>query len=244
MRPQPLPQLFGRAVRRIHCLGAGGMGVAPLAVYLARCGWEVSGEDDAMSAEVAPLLAEAGVAVRALPGECDLVVRSSAIPDSHPSLAAASARGLEIVRRGELLAEALRDKKLVAVCGSHGKTTTTAMLVTALRAAGFPSGYVSGGVFNDDTPIAAVGSNEWVVAEVDESDGTMDRFCPEITVLVNLDWDHPDRYGSLAQLEAAFDALCSRTRAAVLVADSCARRRPLAGAEASRAASRARATGA
>jgi UDP-N-acetylmuramate--L-alanine ligase/UDP-N-acetylenolpyruvoylglucosamine reductase len=222
MRPQPLPQLFGRTVRRIHCLGVGGMGVAPLAVYLARSGWEVSGEDDAMGAEVAPLLAAAGVSVRALPGECDLVVRSSAIPDSHPSFAAAAARGLEVVRRGELLAEALRDKRLVAVCGSHGKTTTTAMLVTALRASGFPSGYVSGGVFNDDTPIAAVGSNEWVVAEVDESDGTIDRFRPEITVLVNLDWDHPDRHRSLAELEAAFDALCSRTRAAVLVADSCA----------------------
>jgi UDP-N-acetylmuramate--L-alanine ligase/UDP-N-acetylenolpyruvoylglucosamine reductase len=221
MRPSPLPPLFGRDVSRIHCLGVGGMGVAPLAIYLARLGWAVSGEDDALSGEVAALLAAAGVRVAPLPGGCDLVVRSSAIPDSHPSFAAAAARGLQCVRRGELLAEAVREKRLVAVCGSHGKTTTTAMLVTALRRAGFPAGYVAGGLFSDSTPPAGAGSNEWVVAEVDESDGTIDGFAPEITVIVNLDWDHPDRYGSPAELEAAFAALCARTRGTVIVSDTC-----------------------
>jgi UDP-N-acetylenolpyruvoylglucosamine reductase len=197
------------------------MGVAPLAIYLARLGWAVSGEDDALSGEVAALLAGAGVKVGSLPGACDLVVRSSAIPDSHPSYAAALSRALPCVRRGELLAEVVRGRKLVAVCGSHGKTTTTAMLVTALRRAGFPAGYVAGGLFNDSTPPAGAGSNEWVVAEVDESDGTIDRFSPEITVLVNLDWDHPDRYGSPAELEAAFAALCARTKGMVIVSDAC-----------------------
>lgn len=222
MRASPLPGLFGIGVRRIHCLGVGGMGVAPLAIYLARRGWSVSGEDDALTPGVAQQLAAAGVAVGPLPMECDLVVRSSAIPDSHPSFAAAGLRGLPRVRRGELLAEALRGSKLVAVCGSHGKTTTTAMLVTALRTAGFPAGYVAGGLFNDSTAPAGAGSNEWVVAEVDESDGTIGGFSPEITVLLNLDWDHPDHYGSPDELKAAFMALCSRTRGAVLVSDSCA----------------------
>jgi UDP-N-acetylmuramate--alanine ligase len=158
--------------------------------------------------------------VLALPKECDLVVRSSAISDSHPSCAAALARGTPVVRRGELLAEVSKGHKLVAVCGSHGKTTTTAMLVTALRHARFPAGYVSGGLFNDDTPPAGVGSNEWLVAEIDESDGTIEAFSPEITVLVNLDWDHPDRYASPAEIEAAFAALCARTRGKVLVSDA------------------------
>ncbi len=221
MRPSPPPSLFGRSVRRIHCLGVGGMGMAPLAVYLARSGWQVSGEDDALAEEVAPFLAGAGVRLVGLPDACDLVVRSSAVHESHPSFAAAAARGLEVVRRGELLAEVLRERKLVAVCGSHGKTTTTAMLVTALRAAGFPAGYVCGGLFNDATPPAAVGSNDWVVAEIDESDGTIDGFSPEITVLVNLDWDHPDRYGTPADVERTFSALCARTRGAVLVGDAC-----------------------
>jgi len=222
MRPAPLPPLFGREVQAIHCLGVGGMGVAPLAIYLARLGWAVSGEDDALTPGVAGLLAAAGVRTVALPEACDLVVRSSAIPEAHPSCRWAAARGLPLVRRGELLAEVVRDKRLVAVCGSHGKTTTTAMLVTALRQAAFPAGYVGGGLFNDATPPAAAGSNEWVVAEVDESDGTIENFSPEITVLVNLDWDHPDRYGSLAELEAAFRALCGRTRGPVLVNDTSA----------------------
>jgi UDP-N-acetylmuramate--alanine ligase len=221
MRPSPLPALFGRRVARIHCLGVGGMGVAPLAIYLARSGWSVSGEDDALSAEVSACLSAAGVSVGALPAGADLVVRSSAIPDSHPSFLSASSRGIPAVRRGELLAEVVRGRKLVAVCGSHGKTTTTAMLVTALRRAGFPAGYVGGGLFNDATPPAAAGSNDWVVAEIDESDGTIDGFSPEITVLVNLDWDHPDRYRSPDELEAAFLALCGRTRGPVLVSDAC-----------------------
>ena len=222
MRASPLPSLFGRGVSKIHCLGVGGMGVAPLAIYLARRGWRISGEDDALTHEVSQQLAAAGVAVGPIPAECDLVVRSSAIQESHPSYGAAVARGLPCVRRGELLAEVMRDKKLVAVCGSHGKTTTTAMLVTTLRTAGFPAGYVGGGLFNDSTAPAGVGSNDWVVAEIDESDGTIDGFCPEITVLLNLDWDHPDRYGSAAEMEATFAALCARTRGTVLVSDACA----------------------
>jgi UDP-N-acetylmuramate--alanine ligase len=220
MRPSPVPPLFGRAVAAIHCLGVGGMGVAPLAIYLSRCGWRVSGEDDALTPEVEGLLSEAGVAVGPLPAECDLVVRSSAVPASHPAMAEAARRGLPCVRRGELLAEAVREKRLVAVCGSHGKTTTTAMLVTLLRRAGFPAAYVGGGLFADATPPAAPGSNEWVVAEVDESDGTIGAFAPEITLIVNLDWDHPDRYGTPADFEAAFAGLCDRTRGAVLVSDA------------------------
>ncbi len=222
MRPAPLPPLFGRAVKRIHCLGVGGMGVAPLAISLARSGWLVSGEDDALGPEVGALLAAGGVAIGPLALDCELVARSSAIATSHPAYRAALERGLTCVRRGELLAEVVRDRKLVAVCGSHGKTTTTAMLVTLLRRAGFPAGYISGGLFNDATPPSAPGSNEWVVAEVDESDGTIGGFSPEITVMVNLDWDHPDRYGSPADFEAAFGALCQRTRGAVLVSDASA----------------------
>jgi UDP-N-acetylmuramate--alanine ligase len=221
MRPHSVPTLFGRKVDRIHCLGVGGMGVAPLAVYLSRSGWKVNGEDDALTADVSACLAAASVSVGGLPEDTDLVVRSSAIPDSHPSFVLAASRGIPIVRRGELLAEVVRNRKLVAVCGSHGKTTTTAMLATALRRAGFPAGFVVGGLFNDATPPAAAGSNEWVVAEIDESDGTIDGFSPEITVLVNLDWDHPDRYGSPEELEAAFFALCGRTRGSVLVSDAC-----------------------
>jgi UDP-N-acetylmuramate--L-alanine ligase/UDP-N-acetylenolpyruvoylglucosamine reductase len=226
MKRAPLPPLFGRDVAAVHCAGVGGMGVGPLAIYLAQLGFAVSGEDDAMTEPMRAQLTRAGVALTAagaVPADCGLVVYSSAIAPEHPAVVAARGRGLPLVRRGELLAEVTREKKLVAVCGSHGKTTTTALLVTVLRAANFPAGYVLGGLFADEAvPPARAGSNDWVVAEVDESDGTIERFAPELTVAVNLDWDHPDHYHRLADLEATFAALFARTSGAVLVSDACA----------------------
>ena len=222
MRPGRRPQLFGRDVAHIHCVGVAGMGVGPLAIYLAQLGFTVSGEDDALSADMRALLSREKVTIGTMPDACELVVYSSAISATHPVHRAAMKRQLPLVRRGELLAEVVRDRKLVAVCGSHGKTTTTAMLISALRAASFPAGYVLGGLFADDTPPARAGSSDWVVAEIDESDGTIERFAPEITVAVNLDWDHPDFYRQLADLEATFAGLFKRTRHAVLVSDACA----------------------
>ncbi len=229
MRSSPPPRLFDRDVRRIHCVGVGGMGVAPLAVYLAQAGFTVSGEDDALTDAVRALLERERVAIGPIPADCDLIACSSAIAKTHAAYAAAAARGLPLVRRGDLLAEVARDKRLVAVCGSHGKTTTTAMLITALRGANFPAGYVLGGLFADDLPPARAGSNDWLVAEIDESDGTIDRFAPEITVTVNLDWDHPDYYRQLADLEATFAALFARTRGTVLVNDACPLSQRIAG---------------
>lgn len=221
MSADGLPLLFGRQVRHIHCVGVGGMGVGPLAIYLAQLGFAVSGEDDAMTDEMRVMLERANIRIGRMGDDCELVVYSSAISPQHTAHRAASKRGLPLVRRGEMLAEVTRDRKLVAVCGSHGKTTTTAMLATALRRANFPAGYVLGGLFADGTPPAASGSNEWVVAEIDESDGTIQHFSPEVTVAVNLDWDHPDHYREAADLEAAFAALFRRTRGVVLTSDAC-----------------------
>ena len=226
MRPAPPPPLFQREVRRLHCVGMGGMGLGPLAVYLAQVGFEVSGEDDAFAAPMRAVLEREGVKITppgGIPAGAELVVCSSAIAPSHPARAAALARGLPLVRRGELLAEVLHGKKLVAVCGSHGKTTTTALLITALRRANFPAGWVLGGLFADDAvPPARAGSSDWVVAEIDESDGTINAFAPEITLATNLDWDHPDHYRRLDDLVAAFAALFTRTKSAVLTSDACA----------------------
>jgi UDP-N-acetylmuramate--L-alanine ligase/UDP-N-acetylenolpyruvoylglucosamine reductase len=226
MRRAPLPQLFSRDVTAIHCVGIGGMGMGPLAIYLAQLGFKVSGEDDAMT-EAMRLHLEHEKILLTTPGDvpetCQLLVCSSAISPQHPARIAAVAKNIPLVRRGELLAEIVRDKKLVAVCGSHGKTTTCAMVITALRRANFSAGYVLGGLFNDDAVAPArVGSTDWVVAEIDESDGTIERFSPEITIAVNLDWDHPDHYRQLADLEATFAELFNRTKQAVLISDACA----------------------
>ncbi len=227
MRRAELPTLLGKPVTAIHAVGVGGMGLGPLAIYLAELGFAVSGEDDAMAAAMRVQLERAGVtltATAAVPAGTQLVVISSAIKGEHPALAEAASRGLPVVKRGELLAGVTRDLKVVAVCGSHGKTTTTAMLVAALQAAKFPAGFVLGGLWADARLAPArAGAGEWVVVEVDESDGTIARFAPEITVLVNLDWDHSDHYPRLEELEETFRTLLERTRAAVLWHEACAR---------------------
>lgn len=201
------------------------MGMAPLGIYLAGLGFRVSGEDDNLSPLSRTLLERAGISLTApggLPADVELVVYSSAIAPDHPSRRRAAARGLPHVRRGEMLAQVLQGRKLVAIVGSHGKTTTTAMLITALQRADFPCGWILGGLFqNDALPPARVADSEWVVAEVDESDGTIDCFVPEVTVAVNLDWDHADHYAKLADLEATFAALFARTRGAVFISDAC-----------------------
>jgi UDP-N-acetylmuramate--alanine ligase len=228
-----LPPVFGLAAERVHLIGAGGMGMAPLGLCLAGLGFKVSGEDDGWNPPVRALLEQAGVAVTAtgaLPEDAQLVVHSSAIAPTHDSRRRAAARGLPQVRRGEMLAEVVKGRKLVAVVGSHGKTTTTAMLITALLRAGFACDWVLGGLFNDEAlPPANAGGGEWVVAEVDESDGTIGCFSPAVTLVVNLDWDHPDHYAKLADLEAAFAALFARTKNAIFISDACAMSARIAG---------------
>jgi len=220
-----LPKVFGRSITRVHLLGAGGMGMAPLGLYLAQLGFQVSAEDDGWNPAVRELLERASVSITTpggLPEATELVVFSSAVALARPSRRRATALGVPQVRRGEMLAEVVKGRKLVAVVGSHGKTTTTAMLITALQRANFSCGWVLGGLFqNDALPPARVDEGDWVVAEIDESDGTIDRFAPEITLAVNLDWDHADHYAKLADLEAAFAALFARTNGAVFTSDAC-----------------------
>ena len=225
MRPAPPPRPFARDLRDVHLVGVGGTGMAPLALYLRQSGFRVSGEDDALTPAVRILLERDGVVITEagdVPEACRLVVHSSAIAPDHPARVQAAARGLPVVRRGELLAELMRDRRLVAVVGAHGKTTTTGMLITALRRAGLPCGWLLGGLFIDDVvPPGRLGSTDWVVAEIDESDGSIAGFSPEITVIVSLDWDHPDHYRRIEQLEETFRGLVARTRRAVVYNPEC-----------------------
>jgi UDP-N-acetylenolpyruvoylglucosamine reductase len=204
-------------------LGACGMGVGPLAIYLKGEGWDVSGWDDATGSPMELQLANAEVPLLRDPwaaGRRPVVVgRSSAVKPGHAALELAAAHDVRVLRRGELLAERVAGRRFVAVCGSHGKTTTCGMLVAALASAGADFGYVLGGLFRDPTfpPARATASSPWVVAEVDESDGTIGAFSPAVTVAVNLDWDHPDYYRDEAALEGVFRALFERTRTAVII---------------------------
>src|SRR4051812_28533892 len=126
MRADARPLLFNRAICRVHFVGAAGMGVGPLAIYFAQLGFEVTGEDDGMTDEMRAILTRHGVRIATIPPDCELVGYSSAIARTHPAYVAAVANKIPLVRRGELLAEVTRGRKLIGVCGSHGKTTTTA----------------------------------------------------------------------------------------------------------------------
>ncbi|MDR2982427.1 MAG: Mur ligase domain-containing protein, partial [Puniceicoccales bacterium] len=209
------------AVHKAWMLGVCGMGMGPLAIYMRQAGWQVSGWDDALQPPMSDFLRKENISIEKsfdTTHPPSLAGHSSAVKPGHPLHSFAETHNVRLVRRGELLAEIVWKKDLIAVCGSHGKTTTSGMLIQSLLAAGVDIGYVLGGLYRDATiSPAKASSGPWVVAEVDESDGTINHFSPEITVVVNLDWDHPDYYHTEADLEAVFISLFKRTRRAIFI---------------------------
>lgn len=212
--------------QRYLFIGAGGMGMAPLACWMSQAGCSVCGYDAHLQERVRSWLVDAGVALEDFIfaeqiHRFDTVVYSSAVPLTHPILEAAREAGLRLFRRGELLAEIARHKKLIAVVGSHGKTTTSGMIAHGLRHSGIEVNYILGGLFADKTkPPALYSESDWLVAEVDESDGTIDEFEPEVTVVLNVDWDHADLYGDAAKLDDAFTRLLNRTKETLVLPQS------------------------
>jgi UDP-N-acetylmuramate--alanine ligase len=197
--------------RRLHFIGIGGAGMSGLALVCAELGATVSGSDRADSSYMERLRAAGldpavGHDAANLPDGAEVVV-STAIGDDNPELALARERGIEPIHRGALLAELCTEKRLIAVAGTHGKTTTTAMLVWALRALGAdPAFFVGGEVpgLGPEAVNASWGGGEWVVAEADESDASFLELKPEIAVVTNLEMDHHSRWGSVAELRRAF----------------------------------------
>lgn len=205
---------------RIVMVGGCGMGMAPLSIFLRGRNFDVVVWDDHPVPRVVDLLKKHGVDMLAepvLPDDCSRVVYSTAIGAEHELRAQARERGILQVSRGEMLAAQAAQFRFVAVAGSHGKTTTTGMIIHALRKLNFKAGYILGGLFADGSVPADVGDGEWLVAEVDESDGTIEHFSPEITVVPNLDWDHADRYRNPGEIESAFGRLFRRTSGIVLL---------------------------
>jgi UDP-N-acetylmuramate--alanine ligase len=210
--------------RRLHFVGIGGAGMSGLALVCHELGAAVTGSDRAESSYVERLRA-AGLEPAVGHDAANLpvtaateVVVSTAIGDENPELALALERGLRVLHRGELLAELCAEKRLIAVAGTHGKTTTSAMLVWALRALGAdPAFFVGGevpGLGGDGTAAnAGWGKGEWVVAEADESDGSFLRLSPAVAVVTNVEMDHHSRWGSVAELRDAFDEFTVRAEA-------------------------------
>ncbi len=201
-------------------VGVGGMGMAPLAIYLAQQGKHVYGYDDAINPAAQALLSAAGVellSTEAFPVTVQQVVVSSAIEPTHPCYLLAQERGLPVVSRGIYLSELSFHTRLIAIVGSHGKTTTASMLVSALDSIGFPFDYILGGFYREGGGLPArFTSSEYLVAEVDESDGSIETFSPEVTLALNFDWDHVARYPSEGDLENAFKSIFSKTKSKII----------------------------
>jgi UDP-N-acetylmuramate--alanine ligase len=218
----------GWASRRLHFVGIGGAGMSGLALVCAELGATVTGSDRADSSYMERLRAAGlepvvGHDASNLPEGAEVVV-STAIGEDNPELALARERGIEPIHRGALLAELCAEKRLIAVAGTHGKTTTTAMLVWALRALGagpafFVGGEVPGLGATGEAANAGWGDGEWVVAEADESDGSFLRLKPEVAVVTNVEMDHHSRWGSVAELRAAFRDFVAPAAAVVVPAD-------------------------
>jgi UDP-N-acetylmuramate--alanine ligase len=209
--------------RRLHFVGIGGAGMSGLALVAAQLGAEVTGSDRAESSYLAELRAAGiepaiGHAAANVPDGAELVY-STAIPEDNPERAAARERGQRELHRGELLGEVSALKRCLAVSGTHGKTTTTAMIVHALRACGMDPAFLVGGEIQvgDGPPRnAAWGTGEWIVVEGDESDRSLLRLEPEIAVVTNVELDHHTTYGSLQDLESTLREFLSGAARAVV----------------------------
>jgi UDP-N-acetylmuramate--alanine ligase len=212
------------AFRRLHFIGIGGAGMSGLALVCAELGASVTGSDRSDSSYMERLRAAGldpivGHDAANLPEGVEVVI-STAIGGDNPELAQARERGIEPIHRGALLAELCAEKRLIAVAGTHGKTTTTAMLIWALRGLGAdPAFFVGGEVPGLGAEKAAAnagwGRGEWVIAEADESDGSFLELKPEIAVVTNIEMDHHSRWGSVAELRAAFGEFTTGARAVV-----------------------------
>jgi UDP-N-acetylmuramate--alanine ligase len=209
--------------RRLHFVGVGGAGMSAYARAAQALGAEVSGSDRAESIYSAALEAD-GVLVAAIgqraenlpAGEGVEVVCSSAIAAENVERVAALERGLAVLSRAQLLGELTALRRTIAVAGAHGKTTTSAMIVAALRAGGLDPGYLIGGMLRESGRNGEWRESEWLVVEADESDRSLLELHVEIAVLTNVELDHHDAYGSLAELEDVYRRFLAGAAQAVI----------------------------
>ncbi|MFA5687866.1 MAG: Mur ligase domain-containing protein [Kiritimatiellales bacterium] len=195
--------------RRIHMIGIGGIGMAGLAFLLKQRGHDVRGSDDQENRQTA-WLHENGIPVfigrsAGYAAGAEWIIRSTAVPDSHPELIA----GIPAHRRGEVLPEILRDRFTVAVSGTHGKTTTAAMIAQVLDC-----GFCIGGEIPAFNGVARDG--EIMVVEADESDGTVALYHPDIAVITNIEYDHMEHHDSVEAFEACFKKFIANTKESVV----------------------------
>jgi len=208
-------------LERVHMVGIGGAGMSGIARILLDRGGMVSGSDAKESRGVAALRARgarisighAAANLDLLPGGPTAVITThAAIPKTNPELVEARRRAVPVILRPAVLAKLMAGHRTLMVTGTHGKTTTTSMLIVALQHCGFDPSFAVGGDMGEAGTNAHHGSGEVFVAEADESDGSLLEYTPDVAVVTNIEADHLDFFGSAAAYTAVFDAFVDRLR--------------------------------
>jgi UDP-N-acetylmuramate--alanine ligase len=202
-------------LRRLHFVGAGGVGMSGLAeILLLSTPLEISG-CDLVASENTERLTKLGARIAyghdpTHVQETDLVVISSAVDESNPEVAAAKGQGIPVIRRAEMLAEIMRLKQGIAIAGTHGKTTTTSLAGMVLTEAGFDPTIVVGGQVRVLGTNARLGKGDFLVAEADEYDRSFLKLTPVVAVVTNIEADHLDCYRDLADILDSFAIFANR----------------------------------
>lgn len=203
-----------RPGQHIHIVGVGGFGMSAIARVLLQQGYTVSGSDLRANA-FTQALSEAGATIYEghaadhIAG-ADLVVATSAATSGNPEVAAAQARGIPVLRRRDLLGALMAGHTGIAIAGTHGKTTTTALMAHTLMTAGLSPSYIVGGVMRNTGDNAGVGSGAYFVIEADEYDYMFLGLRPHIAAILNIEHDHPDMFPTQADVIDAFARFAGR----------------------------------
>jgi UDP-N-acetylmuramate--alanine ligase len=206
-------------LRRVHMVGIGGAGMSGIARILLDRGGLVSGSDAKESRGLHALRARGAMirighdesALDQLPGGVTAVITThAAIPKTNPELVEARRRGIPVVLRPAVLAKLMAGRTTLMVTGTHGKTTTTSMLIVALQHCGRDPSFAVGGELGEAGTNAHHGSGDCFVAEADESDGSLLEYTPDVAVVTNIETDHLDFYGTADAYVEVFDAFVER----------------------------------
>ena len=203
-------------MKHVHLIGIGGTGLSAIARVLIEKGYTVSGSDRAASALFKAITAAGartflGHAAEQVAG-ADLVIRSSAIPEDNPEVIAAEEQGIPVLKRADFLEELTQGKETLAVAGSHGKTTTTAMLIWILDQLGTQPSFIAGGMVNQLGCNARAGIGTYFAIEADEYDYMFLGLSPKIAIITNIEHDHPDCFPTKEDYLDAFKAFLGRVR--------------------------------
>src|SRR5260221_9443197 len=220
-------------IKNIHFVGIGGIGMSGIAEILSERGIHVSG-CDLKSSSGTDLLASRGIAVAAGHDpahvkDADLVVYTSAVKGSNAELDAARARGIPVVKRKEVLGAIANEKRAVAISGTHGKTTTSAMIACILEEAGLDPTVIVGGMLRNLGSNARNGLGVFAVVEADEYDRSFHELRPDVAVVTNIEPDHLEYYQTFEAIEEAFAIFVSQSRVIVGCVDEAAVAKLMAG---------------